>query len=49
MLCDWPGCGLPAVALIANDAPLTSSEYAERYACRWHQRNSTFPSVKPHP
>jgi hypothetical protein len=41
--CDFPGCDQPAVHLLANDAPLTASEYAERRACRWHQGNA-FPS-----
>jgi hypothetical protein len=40
--CDVPGCNQPGVLLLANDEPLTSPDYAERYACRWHRRNA-FP------
>lgn len=35
--CDIEGCDQPPVALLANDAPLLSPEYAERRVCRWHR------------
>lgn len=41
--CDVRGCRLPAVVLLANDAPLTSPDYCEWYACRWHERNTAIP------
>lgn len=39
MTCDVPGCDQPSVALVSNDAPLLSPEYAERRVCRWHLSN----------
>lgn len=43
--CDVRDCGLPAVTLIANDAPLLSPDYREWYACHWHERNTTMPAA----
>ena len=42
--CDAPGCGLPAVALVANDESPLSPDYVERYVCRWHRNNPPFDS-----
>lgn len=38
--CDVTGCNQLAVELVANDEPLLTPEYAERWVCRWHIRNA---------
>jgi hypothetical protein len=39
-----PECDQPAITLLANDAPLLSPGYAERWVCRWHERNAFAPT-----
>lgn len=38
-MCMYPACDQPAVVLLSNAARIDSTDYAERWVCRWHRGN----------